>query len=172
MANFFNKVFNKKKAEDRGQSSSSSKRNLEAPLLEGRYEAISPTVSPSAEKFLGRDQTPKAKEDKDNKEKEKGNTGLLKGLRGSAIQQLKRAERAPHLSLHLAPSRTDDNKRRTLDAIFGEKYTILDDATLGERRLLPREALPLVKACAQAIITHGALLCVTISFCSLVAERN
>ena len=150
MASFFTKVFSKKKAEERGQSSS-SKQTLEPPLLEGRYEAISPTVSPSAEKFLGRDQTIKPKE-----EKEKGNAGLLKNLsRGSAVQQLKRAERAPHLSLHLAPSRTDDNRRRPLEAIFGEKFTIIDDATLGERRLLPREALPLVKACAQAIILYG-----------------
>jgi hypothetical protein len=145
---FLSKVFGRKKHEESGHV----RRASDASLLEGKFEAVSPTVSPTASNFLelfGRD-----------KDKEPdGLFGLSKAKSGPASpnRSLGRLDELPHLTLNL-PGPKDGANARALGVVFEadpESRIVLSDSEIGERRLSPLETLILVKACSQSITERG-----------------
>ncbi|KAJ7578693.1 hypothetical protein C8J56DRAFT_354541 [Mycena floridula] len=143
MPSFLSKVFNRK-TEDKEPSPRASNGSL----LDGKFEAISPTVSPTQEKFA----------EVQKKEKGKGKDGfslLNRTKSGSAVNQ--NSDKAPHLSLNLSGPK-DESGSRALGAVFEadpEAQILVPDSLIGERRLNPLETLILVRACSQAITAHG-----------------
>ena len=77
MPSFLNKVFGRKKDDKSPSSPTSSshkdatKRHSNASLLEGKYEAVSPSVSPSAAKFANSTQ-------QQSKEKDSGPLAMFR----------------------------------------------------------------------------------------------
>jgi len=150
MPMFLSKVFGRKKYDDSGDDIRG--RPSDASLLEGKFEAVSPTVSPTAANFLelfGKD-----------KEKEKdGFLGLSRARSGpaSSNRSLGRLDELPHLTLNL-PGPKDDANARALGVVFEadpESRIVLSDSEIGDKRLNPLETLILVKACSQAITQRG-----------------
>ncbi|KAI0370977.1 hypothetical protein BV20DRAFT_966087 [Pilatotrama ljubarskyi] len=160
MAAFLSKVFPRKKEKD------SNKRASASSLLEGKFEAVSPTVSPSAAKFDEAPQKPKArgreKEKEKDKEKEKESGFSLFRPKSRPLSPPPDARKtvsdAPHLTLNLPVPK--EERSRALGVVFEgdpDDIAVLPDNVIGERRLNPLEALLLVKACSSAIIANGGL---------------
>ncbi|KAI5120631.1 hypothetical protein M0805_009391 [Coniferiporia weirii] len=167
MPTFFTKVFSRGKDKDglkeppqptTKQSKRSSRASIQS-LLEGKFEAVSPTVSPSAQKFdekekaLGKD---KDKGKEKDKEKEKEKIALFRPKsRTTGTGAVRKTEDVPQLTLDLNLSSVkSDPKRRDLDVVY-EGITLLDDAALGEKRLSSGEALKLMRACMSVIASRG-----------------
>ncbi|KIJ64337.1 hypothetical protein HYDPIDRAFT_112331 [Hydnomerulius pinastri MD-312] len=150
MPSFLNKVFGRKKQDDKDAPRSPNEASDNA-LLEGKYEAISPVLSPSAIAFAD------GQGSKD-KEREVGFSLFRPKSRvGSPKSSQKRADAVPQLSLHL-PGPKQNSDSRALGVVFEadpESQTVLDDAVIGAKRLNPLETLILVRACAQAITERG-----------------
>ena len=149
---FLSKVFGLKK-DDKDPSSSSQSVLFPGELLGGRFEAISPNVSPTAQ-FLELDRNPEEAKDKD-KEKNVG-FSFFKGKWRPASPDVKPSRKLhvlPYLSLNFqepgAVSTAPD-----LGLLFSMDH-ILSDAVIGQRRLNPSEALVLVQTCSQAIVAKG-----------------
>ena len=129
-------------------------------LLEGRFEAVSPSVSPTAEKYGELNQSPGKKDGKEKeKEKERGAGGLFRPksrtMSGSDAS-LRKTEEAPQLKLDLSlPSPKLDTKKRNLSIVY-EGDAVLDDEVIGEKRLSPVEALKLMRACSNVLTSRGA----------------
>jgi hypothetical protein len=131
MPSFLSKVFGRKKDES---PPGRQRRTSQPSLLDGKYEAVSPTVSPSATRFPE-----------------------LSQKNGDSSNGYGRGQRAPHLSLHL-PGR---NERAVLEDVFeGDvpKDVMLSDEVIGARRLSVDELLPLVQACTKHISEKGTFL--------------
>lgn len=142
MPSFLSKVFGRKKDD----KDSSPRSPGQVDLLGGKFEAVSPTVSPSALDFP----------DYPGKTNGHGPFGLfkVKSRPSSPETKHKKLDDLPHLSLNLTVAKEDSSSR-----VFGaESLGLLTDAVIGERRLSPVEALALVKACSQAITLHGMIL--------------
>lgn len=156
MPSFLSKVFGRKKD---GKSSPTSRgRGSDGSLLDGKFEAVSPTVSPSVTEF------PENAHGANGREKEKdAGFGLFKvksrPSRPSSPELPRRRDDLPQLSLVL-PVPKDDAQARTLGVVFeaDPDTQILTDVTIGNRRLTPLEALILVRTCSQAIIARGAFV--------------
>ena len=156
MATFFSKVFPRKKDKE-----TSNKRNSASSLLEGKFEAVSPTVSPSAANFA--DSAQKLKERGREKEKEKDSGFSLFRPRSRPVSPppsdtRKTASDVPHLTLNLPVPK--EQRSRALGVVFEadpNDTSTLPDNVIGERRLTPLETLVLVKACSQAIVNHGGM---------------
>ncbi|KAI1790821.1 hypothetical protein LXA43DRAFT_1014163 [Ganoderma leucocontextum] len=155
MAAFLSKVFPRKKDKE-----TSNKRNSASSLLEGRFEAVSPTVSPSAAHFS--DSAQQLKERGREKEKEKDSGFSLFRPRSRPVSPppdtRKTAKDAPHLTLNLPVPK--EQRSRALGVVFEadpNDTSTLPDNVIGERRLTPLETLVLIKACSQAIVDHGGL---------------
>lgn len=130
-----------------------------SPLLEGKFEVISPTVSPSAAFFTD----PGAAQVRGT-ERPKDKESPLNLLRArsrpsSDLSTVERVERAspnvPHLSLNLPVIK---ERGRALDVVFesgSNALTLLNETTIRERRLTPHEALSLMRACSQVILERG-----------------
>ncbi|TFK66863.1 hypothetical protein BDN72DRAFT_899486 [Pluteus cervinus] len=152
MPSFLSKVFGRKK--DEKESSTSQGRASDASLLEGKFEHVSPTVSPTIANF------PEAATGKGvahGKDKD-GNFGLFKSKprTSSADPSLKPSD-LPQLSLSL-PTSKGGSSSRTLDVLFEGDPSApgqLADPAIGGRRLKPLETLLLVQACSQAITARG-----------------
>jgi hypothetical protein len=159
MPSFLSKVFGRKKPDEK--ESSGGLRASNGSLLEGKFEAISPTVSPTADKFAELPNVAGEKEkEKDKPSDSKLSTGfsLLRTKSGSVAQSIRTD--APHLSLNL-PGPKDDHANRNLRSVFEadpDEKILLTESVIGERRLNPLETLILVRACSQAITAHGASL--------------
>ncbi|KAL0952885.1 hypothetical protein HGRIS_007104 [Hohenbuehelia grisea] len=159
MPSFLSKVFGRKKDE---KDHSDGKK--EPSLLEGKFEAVSPTVSPTAAKFSENAGTVRGKDKEKEKEKDKDKDfgfGLFKVKSGPSQPESSTQTRAetPHLSLNL-PNLKDESTSRPLDSLFEADpgaSLLLSDAEIGQRRLTPPDTLQLVRACAQAISTRGGL---------------
>jgi hypothetical protein len=126
MPSFLSKVFGRKK--DASPPARSPRASGSPSLLDGKYEAVSPTVSPSATRFESLAQR-KA------------------GPSGNGNQ------RVPHLSLHFP-----DRGRLGTDGVFDEqavKDVMLSDDVIGTRQLSVEELLPLVQACVKHISEKG-----------------
>ncbi|KAF9447390.1 hypothetical protein P691DRAFT_124792 [Macrolepiota fuliginosa MF-IS2] len=151
MPSFLSKVFGRKK--DEKGSSQSLGRGYDGSLLGGKFEAVSPAVSPSATEFP--DNVPRG----NGKEKEKETFGLFKvksRSRPSSPELPHRKDDLPQLSLVL-PVPQDDARARALGVVFeaDPEAQILTDVAIGDKRLSPSEALILVRTCSEAIITRG-----------------
>ncbi|KAL5525182.1 hypothetical protein ACEPAF_9051 [Sanghuangporus sanghuang] len=166
MPPFFSKVFarGKEKEKEKGKdglkepSSPSAKqakrfsRTSATSLLEGKFEAVSPSVSPTAEKYGEVDQTTPKKD----KEKERS-AGLFrpKSRTTSGSDASRKQEEVPHLKLDLnLPSPKLDPKKRNLSIVY-EGDAVLDDDVIGEKRLSPAEALKLMRACSSVLTSRG-----------------
>lgn len=153
MSSFLSKVFGRKK--DDKESPRLQGRASDGSLLEGKYEAVSPTVSPLATHFS------EVTNGKSNlgKEKEKDLGFALfkaKSRTSSSDPPSQKRLDLPHLSLNL-PGPKEDSNSRALGVVFeGDcSQLLLADSVIGERRLNPLETLVLVRACSQAIAARG-----------------
>jgi hypothetical protein len=153
---FLSKVFGRKK-DDKDPSSSSSSQPVLGPgeLLGGRFEAISPNVSPTSQ-FLELD--PHINEAKDKEKERDKDVGFsfFKGKWRPAspdVKPTRKLDILPHLSLNF-----QEPKPGPATPNLGLLFTtdqILSDTDIGQRRLNPLEALILVQACSRAIVAKG-----------------
>ncbi|KAI0830049.1 hypothetical protein BC628DRAFT_1336821 [Trametes gibbosa] len=156
MASFLSKVFPRKKEKD------TNKRASVSSLLEGKFEAVSPTVSPSAAKFEEAAQKPVERGRDKEKDKEKDTGFSLFRPRTRPLSPLpdtrQTVNNVPRLTLNLPVPK--EERSRALGVVFEgdpDATATLPDNVIGERRLNPLEALLLVKACSTAIIANGGL---------------
>lgn len=155
MPSFFSKVFGRKKDEKEASAAHQRRHSASASLLEGKYEAVSPTASPTAEKFRNELAHQNSKE----KEKDAGFSLFRPRSRSTVVAQSDAAAKStspkPHLELNLTSPR--EPKTRALGVVFEatDDRGTLSDAVIGERRLTPLETFLLVKACATAIVYRG-----------------
>ncbi len=155
MPSFLSKLLGRKKAQ--GLEPSTVNPGYPTPLLEGKFEAISPNVSPSAAFFVD----PGAAQIRGNdKPRDKESPFYIFRAKTRTSSDLPVVEKplsdVPHLSLNLPITK---GRGRVLDVVFGsdpEAFTLLDEAAIREARLTPHEALALVRACSQVIIERGA----------------
>jgi len=153
MPSFLARILGRKKPQD--PELSTDIRAYPAPLLDGKFEAISPNVSPSAALFAD----PVAAQLRgSDKPRDKETTFQLFRARSRLSGDLPSVEKptpdVPHLSLNLPVTKD----RRALDVVFEadpEAFASFDEAALGQRRLTPHEALALVRSCSQVIIERG-----------------
>jgi hypothetical protein len=131
-------------------------------LLDGKFEAVSPNVSPSAAHFTD----PGAAQIRGiDKPKDKESPFYLFRARSRPSSDLSTAEKTvpdvPHLSLNLPVTK---DRGRALGAVFesvSEPYALLHDTAIGDSYLTPHQALCLVRACSQVIIERGTFLALT-----------
>jgi hypothetical protein len=154
MPSFFSKLLGRKKV----QEPEPSPDKCDSPtLLEGKFEAVSPTVSPSAAHFTDPGLAQIRGNDK-AKDKESPFNLLRYKSRPSSPTAEKPVTDVPHLSLTLPVTK---DRGRALDVVFEpvhESVALLNQVAIGERRLSPDEALSLVRACSQVTIERGASL--------------
>jgi hypothetical protein len=159
MASFLSKLLGRKTVQGLEPSTESTDNPAyPAPLLDGKFEAISPNVSPSAAFFTD----PGAALIRgDDKPKDKESPFSIFRARSRVSSELPAVEKAssdvPHLSLHLPITKN----RRALDVVFDsnpEAFTILNEAGINQRRLTPHETLSLVRKCSQVVIERGMFL--------------
>jgi hypothetical protein len=159
MPSFLSKVFGRKKDASPTTSSKPTKRTSAPSLLEGKYEAVSPTVSPSAAHFADFAQK------KVDREKDKERDGGLTLFRGKSrlgdtaiLEQPSSPSAAPQLSLHLPAMESD--KRGALLNVFetGAGLPLLSEEAIGTRTLDIPQTISLVRACAKFITERGGWL--------------
>ncbi|KLO16470.1 hypothetical protein SCHPADRAFT_208777 [Schizopora paradoxa] len=175
MPTFFSKILNLGKDKDKKGDSGTkdpqsptspkhSKRHSIHSLLEGKFEAVSPTVSEQGELAAKEQQEAKGTAESDSdKEKEKDKlVTLLSRPKARTKSPTRRSDDFPRLTLNLTlPSASDGEKKggtrdlRTVLEGTVDGAPLLDDATLGKTRLSPPEALKLMKACAGVINERG-----------------
>lgn len=141
MPSFLNKVFGYKKHDDK---EAPTREASDSTLLDGKYEAILPILSPTASTFAEAQPT-----------RDVGFSLFRPRTRG--VQ--KHPQDIPHLTLRL-PGPKENSDSRTLGVVFEadpDSQTVLDDAVIAAKRLTSLEALILIRACAQAITERGML---------------
>lgn len=156
MPSILSRLLGRKKSQE--PESSADKPGYPTPLLEGKFEAVSPTVSPSAAFFSD----PRAAEIRGierSKDKESPFHVFRARSRPSSDSPAvdKAAPDVPHLSLNLPLAK---ERGRALDVVFEsnpDSLVLLNETTIKERRFTPREALSLVQACSQVILERGVL---------------
>jgi len=155
MPSFLSKVLGRKK-EDKDSANTSSSPTSDPSLLGGKFERISPTVSPSAGKFSNVQATRSSDARKDKEKMKDGPFSLLrmKSKDTSSKQQDPESE-APQLSLFLEPE-ADQTLANALEA----ELRTMTDADIARSRLTPKQALTLVQACSKAITDRGTLFVV------------
>ncbi|KAJ3516879.1 hypothetical protein NLJ89_g858 [Agrocybe chaxingu] len=148
MHSFLSKVFGRKK-DDRDASPPTL---APGELLDGKFEAVSPNVSPSAANFLELDQKT------NGKDKERGRDAGLplfkanKSRPSSPEVNTRKLDTLPHLSLNFADLKAQSAYFFDTDP---DAHILLTDAVIGQRRLNPMEALVLIRACSRAIVARG-----------------
>lgn len=154
MPSFLTKVFGRKKDEKDAASPSAHNKRLSQPtsLLEGKYEAVSPNVSPSASHF------PDAPAQQPAPAKESALSLFRSRSRNPdpARPSNVASTPAPHLTLNLPVPK--EEKSRALGVVFEadpDSNNLLNDEAINKRRLSPLETLLLVKACSSAMIDRG-----------------
>ena len=154
MPSFLAKVFGRKKGDEKESATPrSAKRSSDPSLLEGKFEAIPSTVSPSSPKFPD---DPHASEKGKDKS---GPFGLLRSK--SKPHPSSPTSDAPHLTLRLpgTVNKNDDS----LVASFNPQADGMDDSIL-TRRLTPAETLLLIDACSKAITERGGECQISLSY--------
>jgi hypothetical protein len=150
MPSFLSKLLGRKKGQE--PDSPSDKRSSPT-LLDGKFEAVSPTVSPSAALFSDPTVAQIRGNDKAKDKESPFNLLRLKSRPSSDSPTTEKpATDVPHLSLTLPVTK---DRGRTLDVVFEPGR---EDAAIREMRLSPNEALSLVRTCSQVIIERGASL--------------
>ncbi len=170
MPTFFSKILNlgkdKDKKGDNGTkepqsptSPKSGKRQSIHSLLEGKFEAVSPTVSEQGGN-AGKEKEAKGTAESDS---DKDKVTLLSKPKSRTKSPTRRSDDFPRLTLNLTlPNASANEKKdgvrelRTVLEGTVDGAPLLDDATLGETRLSPSDALKLMKACAGVINERGA----------------
>ncbi|RDB18230.1 hypothetical protein Hypma_000622 [Hypsizygus marmoreus] len=145
MPSFLSKVFGRKHHDK--DSPRSPGRASDSSLLEGKFEAVSPSATKFPEVTNGKSEA---------KGKEKDALFRAKSRPASPGATEKRSD-YPHLSLNL-PLPKDDSSSRALGVVFEadpDAQILLSDSAIGDRRLNPLETLSLVRACSEAITTRG-----------------
>ncbi len=158
MPSFLSRVFGRKK-DDKDKDASPTQLGP-GELLGGKFEAISPNTSPNATKYLDLDPgsrvSPIDAVRSNEKEKEFGFAFFRSKSRPSSprVKPKRLLDTLPALSLDFD---VPNNKSKTNGHIFEElgAEVQLSDAVIGQRRLKPQEALVLVRACSQAIVSRG-----------------
>jgi hypothetical protein len=157
MPSFLSKVFGRKK-----EDKESSPTNQLGPgeLLGGKFEAISPNVSPNAGHYLELQSDTVPLRDADsgrlfNDEKDFGLPFFRTKSRPSSpeVKPKKLFDTLPPLSLDFDLK----DKSAYNGYIFEESNSeaVFPDNVLGQRRLDPMEALILIRTCSKAIISRG-----------------
>jgi hypothetical protein len=156
---FLSKVFGRKKG-NRDEPSPSSQPVLgPGELLGGRFEIVSPNVSPSAPFSELNPDTNETSRDKQREKEKDAGFSFFKGKWRPAspdVKPTRKLDTLPHLSLNF-----QENKAVSAKPDLGLLFTadqILSDAVIGQRRLNPLEALILVQACSRAIVAKGMIL--------------
>ncbi|KAF9484794.1 hypothetical protein BDN70DRAFT_824947 [Pholiota conissans] len=148
MHSFLSKVFGRKK-EDKETSPTTL---APGELLDGRFEAVSPNVSPSANHFLELDPP------KTTNGQEIG-FSLFRGKSRPSSPEVnqRKLDNLPHLSLNFRETKEELASRQLgfLSDTDLDTQGLLSDAVIGQRRLNPLEALVLIQACSKAITTRG-----------------
>ena len=152
MPSFLTKVFGRKKDERESVASppTTNKRLSQPSLLEGKYDAASPIVSPSTSQFpeTSSHPPPPAKENPLSLFRSRSRNPDLP--RTSNVS----SSPAPHLTLNLP---AEKEKIPALGVVFEAEpdSNSVTDEVIGNRRLSPQETLSLVKACSSAMIDRG-----------------
>ncbi|KIJ18361.1 hypothetical protein PAXINDRAFT_9438 [Paxillus involutus ATCC 200175] len=150
MPSFLNKVFGYKKQDDKDASRSPNEASDNA-LLDGKYEAISPVLSPTTIAFADG-------QGSRDIEREVGFSLFKPKSRVRVQKATQKGQRAvPQLSLHL-PGPKENYDSRTLGVVFEADphlLIVLDDVVIGAKRLNPLEALILLRVCSQAVAERG-----------------
>lgn len=159
MPSFLNKVFGYKKNDDK-EAARPTREASDSTLLDGKYEAIPPILSPLASTFA--EGQPTTDPDRDV------GFSLFKPKSRGVFQKSaqKHPEALPYLTLQL-PGPKENPDSRALGVVFEadpDSQTVLDDAVIAAKRLNPLEALILIRACAQAITERGMPLCCSVLF--------
>jgi len=143
MPSFLSKVFGRKKGDEKESALPRSFRRIsDASLLEGKFEAVPSTISPTSSKFP-----------EDVHALDKGRDGPFGSLRSkSKLRPLSPTTDTPHLTLRL-PGTVGKNEGSLVPS-FNPQPTETDDSIL-TRRLAPAEALLLIGACSKAITERG-----------------
>ena len=155
---FLSKVFGRKK-DDRNVSPSSQPVLGPGELLGGRFEAVSPNVSPTAQYLELNPDINEASKDKDRVKGNDAGFSFFKGKWRPAspdVKPTRKLDILPHLSLNF-----QETKALSAKPDLGLLFTadqILSDAVIGQRRLNPLEALILIQACSRAIIARGMIM--------------
>ena len=160
MPSFLSRVFGRKK-DDKDKDKDTSPTQLSpGELLGGRFEAISPNASPNATKYLDLDPgsrvSPIEAVRSNEKEKEVGFAFFRSKSRPSSpeVKPKRLLDTLPTLSLDFdEPNSKSTTNGHIFDEITAEVQ--LSDAVINQRRLKPQEALVLVRACSQAIVSRG-----------------
>lgn len=171
MPSFLTKVFGGGRKKDSPTSASSNSppsagAGGASNLLEGKFEAVSPTVSPSAQHFAQFAQ----RRTSADRPSPHGQTGLANLFRGKGARSplepkspagAKASPAAPHLSLNLGELREE---RRALAGVFEndeEAGRELSNEEIAVRNLSAPQTAALVRACAHYIEERGTspMLC-------------
>ena len=156
MPSFLSKLLGRKRTQE--PESPADKRSSPT-LLDGKFEAVSPTVSPSAALFTD----PGIAQIRGNdKAKDKDSPFNLLRYKSRPSSDSPTTDKpvadVPHLSLTLPVTK---DRGRALDVVFEpdhEAVALLNDAAIRKKRLSPNETLSLVRACSQVIIERGSSL--------------
>ncbi|KAJ7042597.1 hypothetical protein C8F04DRAFT_83565 [Mycena alexandri] len=159
MPSFLSKVFGRKKEDTNKDARPPQRPPSDASLLDGKFEAITGTPTPTTPRFDLPD--PAA----NDKEKDKDGFGLFKSKSnrtspavtpGDHSVAQAQNKRDYHLSLNLPGPKEEAS--RALGVVFEadpDGQILLPESVIAERRLSPLEAFLLVQTCAQTINAHG-----------------
>lgn len=158
MPSILSRLLGRKKSQE--PESPADKPGHSSSLLEGKFEVVSPTVSPSAAFFTdpGAAQIRGIERPKDKESPL--HLFRARSRPSSDLSTVEKVEKAthnvPHLSLNLPVIK---ERGRALDVVFesgSDALALLNETTIRERRVTPHEALSLVRACSQVILERGA----------------
>lgn len=166
MPSFLSKVFGRKK--DEKETLASQGRASDPSLLEGKFEHVSPNVSPTiaiCPEGAGANGNGNGSAKEKDKDKDvgfalfKSKSRTLSSAPSIAAPSSSKSS-LPLLSLDL-PAPKEAAGSRTLDVVFEsdpDAHILLSDDVIGQRRLKPSEVQLLVQICSQAIMARGRLL--------------
>ncbi|KAH7917619.1 hypothetical protein BV22DRAFT_1100929, partial [Leucogyrophana mollusca] len=155
MPSFLTKVFTRTKK----QHDESSPTPTSPTLLDGKYEAVPALASNFAEESQSQPTSDSQSTPAGTPSPSPAFALSLFRPKSRVPHAQRRSDALPTLSLNLpGPKQPSDDPARAFAVVFEadpDAVRVLDDATIGARRLSPLEALILVRACAQAITERG-----------------
>ena len=152
MPSFLSKVFGRKKGDEKDSVATRSvKRISDASLLEGKFEAVPSTISPTIPKF-----SEDIHASERGRDRETDKAGPFTLLRQKQKHQLSSpVTNAPHLTLRL-PGTIDKNGDPLVPSLNPQADESGD--SVSTRRLTPADTLFLIEACSKAITERGGEL--------------
>lgn len=151
MPSFLSKVFGRKRSEEKESSTSHSIKRISNPsLLEGKFEAVPSTISPSPSTPRFPEGVHPSEKSKDREGDKGGPFALLRSRPKPQPSSL--TTNTPHLTLRLPG--TIDKNGGSLVASFNPQADETG-GSISTRRLTPAETLLLIEACSKAITERG-----------------